>query len=97
MRTYRFEWDDIKAAENLRKHGVSFDEAQTVFGDAYALHTYDGPHSWDEDRFIIVGRSARDRALFVVYVERTEVTLRIVSARRATLRERRTYEEKSRG
>lgn len=97
MNTYRFEWDAAKAAENLRKHGVSFEEARTVFGDAYALHVYDGEHSWAEDRFIIIGRSERDRLLSVVYVERVELTLRLVSARRATLRERRTYEEKSRG
>jgi len=97
VNTYRFEWDAAKAAENLRKHGVSFEEARTVFGDAYALHVYDGEHSWAEDRFIIIGRSERDRLLSVVYVERVELTLRLVSARRATLRERRTYEEKSRG
>jgi uncharacterized DUF497 family protein len=94
---FGFEWDAAKAEANLEKHGVSFEEARTVFGDAYALHVYDGSHSWDEDRFIIVGRSERERLLFVVYVERTEVTLRLISARRATLRERRTYEEKSRG
>jgi len=93
--TYRFEWDPAKALANERKHGISFDEAKTVFGDEYALHMYDGPHSWDEERFIIIGRSERQRHLFVVYVDRSEVTLRLISARRATLRERRDYEEKA--
>ncbi len=96
MRTYHFEWDDAKALENEARHGVTFDEAKTVFGDAHALHQYDGEHSWTEDRFIIIGISERERHLFVVYVERTEVTLRLVSARRATVGERRDYEEKSR-
>ncbi|HET7436466.1 MAG TPA: BrnT family toxin [Thermoanaerobaculia bacterium] len=95
MKKLAFEWDEAKARANEQKHGVSFDEAKTVFGDMRALHDYDGPHSWDEDRFIIIGRSQRLRVLYVVYVERTEMTMRLVSARRATLRERRTYEEKN--
>jgi hypothetical protein len=95
MQELRFEWDPDKAAANERKHGVSFDEARTVFGDAYAWHMYDGDHSWAEDRFIIIGRSERSRVLFVVYVERTEMTMRLISARRATARETRTYEEKA--
>lgn len=95
MITYRFEWDDAKALANERKHGVSFEEAKTVFGDALALHMYDGEHSWEEDRFIIIGISERERHLYVVYVERSEVTLRLISARRATLRERNDYEEKA--
>lgn len=90
-----FEWDPKKARENERKHGVSFEEARTVFGDAYALHVYDGEHSWEEERFIIVGRSENDRVLFVVYVERIEMTLRLISARKATRREKRDYEEKA--
>lgn len=95
--TLTFEWDPAKAEGNERKHGVSFEEARTVFGDAYALHLYDGEHSWNEDRFIIVGRSERERVLFVVYVERTKLTMRLISARRARLRERRTYEEETIG
>lgn len=95
MQELRFEWDRAKAVANERKHGVSFDEARTVFGDAYALHEYDGEHSWQEDRFIIIGRSELHRVLFVVYVERTEMTMRLISARRATLREKRIYEEKA--
>ena len=90
-----FEWDEAKARANERKHGVSFDEARTVFGDAFALHQYHGPHSWKEDRFIIIGTSEQERVLLVVYVERTELTMRLISARRATARERKTYEEKN--
>ena len=95
MNTFVFEWDEAKALANERKHGVSFDEAKTVFGDAYALYVPDGPHSWDEERLIIIGRSERQRHLFVVYVDRSDVTLRLISARRATPRERRAYEEKA--
>ncbi|HEX8252657.1 MAG TPA: BrnT family toxin [Thermoanaerobaculia bacterium] len=91
----QFEWDSAKARENERKHGIAFEEARTVFGDAYALHTYDGEHSWQEDRFIIIGRSELSRVLFVVYVERTEMTMRLISARRATAREKRTYEKEA--
>jgi uncharacterized DUF497 family protein len=96
VRDYAFEWDPLKARFNERKHGVSFQDAQTVFGDMYALHTYDGEHSWEEDRFIIIGMSERDRVLTVVYVERTSMTLRLISARPARLLERKSYEEKDR-
>jgi uncharacterized protein len=92
----QFEWDEAKALANERKHGVSFEEARTAFGDAHALHQYDGVHSWNEDRFIIIGMSERPRLLCVVYVERIEETFRLISARSATLRERRIYEEKAR-
>lgn len=90
-----FEWDEAKALANEKKHGVSFAEAETVFSDNLALHQYDGPHSWNEERFIIIGMSERPRLLFVVYVERIEETFRLISARPATVRERRTYEEKA--
>jgi uncharacterized DUF497 family protein len=90
-----FEWDRAKAQENERKHGVSFEEARTVFGDPASVFVYDGAHSWAEDRFIIIGMSERDRILTVVYVERTEMTMRLITARRATRRERRDYEEKA--
>ena len=90
-----FEWDDAKAHANERKHGVSFEEAKTVFGDAHALHRYDGAHSWDEERFIIIGVSELHRVLCVVYVERIEETFRLISARPATTRERKAYEEKT--
>jgi uncharacterized protein len=81
VRDLTFEWDPAKARANERKHGVSFDEAKTVFGDQSALHTFDGAHSWHEDRFMIIGMSERDHLLTVVYVERTETTMRLVSAR----------------
>jgi len=90
-----FEWDEAKAVANDRKHGVSFDEAKTVFQDPFALHELDGPHSWEEDRFIIIGTSFMERILTVAYVERTAETMRLISARRATSRERKTYEEKA--
>jgi uncharacterized DUF497 family protein len=76
--------------------GVSFDEASTVFRDAYALHRYDGDHSWNEERFIIIGMSQRERVLTVVYVERMAMTMRLISARRAMPGERKIYEEESR-
>jgi uncharacterized DUF497 family protein len=91
----QFEWDDRKELANERKHGVSFLEARTVFGDPQALHEYDGPHSWGEERFIIIGTSEERRVLCVVYVERIEETFRLISARTASLRERRAYEEKA--
>ncbi|HET8772860.1 MAG TPA: BrnT family toxin, partial [Thermoanaerobaculia bacterium] len=57
----QFEWDEAKALANEKKHGVSFSEARTVFGDNFALHENDGPHSWNEERFIIIGMSERPR------------------------------------
>jgi uncharacterized DUF497 family protein len=96
MKDLIFEWDPAKARANSRKHGVSFDEAKTVFRDMLALHVHDGEHSWDEERFIIIGMSDRERVLTVVYVERTLTTMRLISARLPTLRERKNYEEKSR-
>jgi uncharacterized DUF497 family protein len=96
VRDLKFEWDPAKARSNERKHGVSFSEAETVFRDMRALHVYDGDHSWDEERLIIIGMSEHERVLTVVYVERTSMTMRLISARRALLRERRSYEEKNR-
>jgi uncharacterized DUF497 family protein len=88
----RFEWDDAKAAANLRKHRVSFDEAAEVFYDPNALADYDLTHSDEEARFFIVGLSSRRRLLYVVYTERTGDVLRIISARRADRLERKHYE-----
>lgn len=87
-----FEWDDDKAASNERKHGITFAEAQTVFADPLFLDFYDPAHSDDEQRYLIIGRSAAGNLLFVSYTERAETT-RIISARRATRREQRAYEE----
>jgi hypothetical protein len=87
-----FEWDPDKAAENLSKHGVSFEEASAVFGDSLALSQPDEEHSEAEPRFRMIGYSDRGRLLVVAYAERGE-EIRIVSARRATSRERQQHEE----
>jgi hypothetical protein len=87
----RFEWDDAKAAANLRKHRVSFDEAAEVFGDTNAFGDYDSAHSDDEARFFIIGMSSR-RMLYVVYAERARDAVRVISARRANKLERKIYE-----
>jgi uncharacterized DUF497 family protein len=90
-----FEWDAVKAVENRIKHGVSFEEAATVFGDDDALIEDDVEHSEGEDRSIITGTSARENVLLTVYTIRSEDIVRIISSRRALPHERRTYEEKS--
>jgi uncharacterized DUF497 family protein len=87
-----FEWDERKARANLSKHGVTFEEAATIFGDVLSLTIADPAHSGTEDRFVILGNSYRQRLLVVVFVERRD-TIRIVSARRATKTERKSYEE----
>jgi uncharacterized protein len=87
----RFEWDGAKAAANLRKHRVSFDEAVTVFYDPLAATFEDSVHSQDESRFLTVGYSARDRLLVVCHVERGGA-VHLISARRATPRERKRHE-----
>ena len=91
-----FEWDLDKARENERKHGVSFEETATVFADYDAVIDDDLDHSSREDRFIIIGISARDRMLMAAYVIRHEDVVRIISSRPATRREKRIYEEKNR-
>ena len=89
---YEFEWDSEKAAANARKHGVSFEEATTVFGDPLAMNKPDPDHSEGEERFILLGRSDRYRLLVVAYAERSPRT-RLFSARLAAKRERKQYEE----
>jgi uncharacterized protein len=86
-----FEWDDEKAASNLRKHDVDFEEAKTVFEDPFALTIRDEFHSDDEERWIILGLSLLARVLLVVHAERRE-RIRIISAREATPSERSQYE-----
>lgn len=88
----RFEWDRRKAAKNLRKHRVSFDEALTVFSDSLARIFDDPAHSVAEHREIIIGHSLAGRLLIVSFVERGEA-IRIISARLTTKRERQDYEE----
>ncbi len=87
-----FEWDKKKAASNFRKHGVSFEEAATVFGDRLSLTVADPDHSRGEVRFIVIGLSAFGRLLVVAHTERSD-TIRIISARLATRGEKVSYEE----
>lgn len=87
-----FEWDNKKALSNLRKHTVSFSEAESVFRDPLAAVFLDEDHSIDEKREIIIGYSERRRLLVVSYTERFEDNVRIISARRADPDERRHHE-----
>jgi len=91
----RFEWDPAKAASNIRKHGVSFDEAVTVFKDPLALIFDDEEHSEDEHREIIIGMSTLNKMLLVCFVERIEDTIRLISARFATRTEIKDYYEEN--
>ena len=87
----RFEWDSDKAASNLAKRGMSFEEASTVFGDPLATTIVDPDHSVGEQRFLTTGLSAQQRVVIVWHTDREDVT-RIIGAREATPRERRIYE-----
>jgi uncharacterized protein len=87
-----FEWHPEKAKKNHRIHGITFDEASTVFSDPLSLIIYDPLHSEAEDRFIIIGKSFKNRLLVIVHVDR-EDRIRIISARKATQKERRHYEK----
>jgi uncharacterized DUF497 family protein len=90
----RFEWDPDKAAANLRKHGVSFEEAIRVFADPLARIHDDPDHSVAEQREIIIGHSGSGRLILVAFAERRE-SIRLISAREATALERKDYEEAS--
>ncbi len=87
-----FEWDESKAAVNLSKHGVAFEEAKTVFNDPLYIDFYDPDHSYDEDRYLIIGESRQRRLLLVSYTERGNV-IRLISVREATRTEQNVYEE----
>ena len=88
----RFEWDENKAARNFVKHGISFEEAATVFGDPLS-DTFDDPdHSAEERRFVIIGVSEKGRMLIVAHTDEGEV-VRLISAREPTRKEREFYEE----
>ena len=87
-----FSWDPRKAASNDRKHGVSFEEAVTAFGDPLSLTVPDPKHSGSENRFVLLGISANSRLLVVAHVERGD-DIRLISARLASRRERIEYEE----
>lgn len=87
-----FEWDSDKAVANVRKHGVSFEEAATAFGDPLSLTVPDPQHSGRDERSLLLGESKRGRLVVVVHTERGNA-IRIISARLATSKERRSYEE----
>jgi uncharacterized DUF497 family protein len=87
----RFSWDPNKDLLNLRDHGITFQEATTVFGDSLAVTVSDPDHSIGEERFITIGQSNSGRLLVVCHIEQGD-TIRIISARRATTHERKDYE-----
>ena len=87
-----FEWDPNKARQNAIKHGVTFEEASEVFGDALSLTVPDPDHSDDETRFVIFGRSLKERYLVASFTERGD-RIRLISAREMTRRERAAYEQ----
>jgi uncharacterized protein len=87
-----FEWDEEKAKANLKKHRVGFDEATTVFLDPFSITIFDPDHSENEQRYIDIGSSGKNRVLVVVYTERG-TNIRIISCRKATSLERKLYKE----
>lgn len=92
MKPLRFSWDDKKNKTNQKKHGISFEEAQTLFFDENAIEYYDPDHSEGEERFLMLGLSYRIRGLVVSYCLRSEGTeIRIISARKATKKEQEIY------
>lgn len=94
MKSLKFEWDQTKAASNVKKHGISFDEAKTVFDDEMARLIPDPDHSQDEERFILLGMSYTLKILTVVHCYRdSEGVIRIISARASSKNEERQYKE----
>jgi len=92
MDSIKFEWDEVKASSNVNKHGVSFEEARTVFYDERAKLIGDPDHSENEDRFILLGLSSSLRAIIVCHCYRSEGNvIRIISARKATTNEKKAY------
>ena len=89
-----FEWDPRKAISNLRKHGISFGEAVTIFNDELSITVSDPDHSKVEDRYITIGWSNRGRLIMVSHIDRND-RVRIISARELTQAERKAYEEKN--
>ena len=87
-----FEWDEKKAIANIKKHGISFEEASTAFADDLSITIDDPLHSRHEDRLILIGKSKQFNTLVVVHIERGEA-IRIISARKATRKEQKYYEE----
>ena len=89
----KFEWNPVKAASNKKKHGVSFDEAQSIFCDEFAIQFFDGESSGSEDRFLMLGFSDGARLLIVCHCERDQGNIiRIISARKATKNESKYYQ-----
>lgn len=86
-----FEWDTAKAKANIRKHGVSFDEARSVFYDEFAVQFFDEENSDSEERFLMLGMSNKARLLLICHCERDENVIRIISARKATAAESTFY------
>lgn len=93
---FDFEWNAAKASANLKKHGVSFEEAMTAFEDEFARVLDDEEHSEEEPRQILIGYSEKNRLLFVSFMYRAENLIRILSARKADSQERQDYEEGAR-
>lgn len=88
----QFEWDSKKAQSNKRKHGITFEEASTIFDDALSITIHDPTPSIGEDRFITVGTSVNSKLIVVVHADRDDI-IRVISARKATRNERRQYEQ----
>ena len=86
-----YEWDEVKAQLNIAKHGVRFDAATSVFGDEFGLVIFDEEHSDNEERFLLLGQSAKSRILLVVHCYRDGDIIRIISARKATKNEQKQY------
>ena len=89
-----YEWNLIKERLNVAKHGVDFEEAKSVFADEFALVLFDEDHSNDEERFLILGMSQKERILLVVHCYRENDTIRIISSRKATKNETKQYKER---
>jgi len=89
----KFEWDAIKADSNMKKHGISFEEAKSVFYDELAVQFYQNDHAEGEERFLMLGLSSRHKVLMICHCERNSGDIvRIISARKATKNERKFYE-----
>ena len=89
----KFEWHDLKNVKNHERHGIWFEEAQTIWADSRSAEFFDPDHSESEDRFIRVGYSHADRILVVAFCERHKDSIRIISARKATPKEKKAHEE----
>ena len=89
-----YEWNLIKERLNIAKHGVDFEEAKSVFADEFALVLFDEDHSNDEERFLILGTSQKERILLVVHCYHENDTIRIISSRKATKNETKQYKER---